>query len=42
MIAPFKRMDITGWRSKLNERINKYASEHNVPITGLKEERLED
>ena len=42
MIAPFQRMDIPGWRSKLNERINKYASEHKVPIRGLIEERLED
>jgi hexosaminidase len=42
MMAPFERMGISGWRSKLNERINKYASEHKVPITGLKEQRLED
>jgi hexosaminidase len=42
MIAPFERMNIPRWRSTLNERITKYASEHKLPITGLKEERLED
>jgi hypothetical protein len=42
LIAPFQRMDLPGWRDQLNERINKYAAVHNVPIQGLKEERLED
>jgi hypothetical protein len=26
----------------LNERILEYASEHNIPVSGLEEERLED
>lgn len=42
MIAPFQRMDMSGWRAKLNEQINAYASEHKVPVKGLQEERLED
>jgi hexosaminidase len=42
MIAPFQRMDMPGWNSRLNERILEYASEHNIPVSGLEEERLED
>ncbi len=42
MIAPFQRMNLPNWRNKLNERINEYAASHNVPVTGLEEERLED
>jgi hypothetical protein len=42
MIAPFLRMDLPGWREQLNERINEYASFHNLKVQGLKEERLED
>jgi len=42
MIAPFQRMNLPEWRSRLNERINEYAKSHNVPVTGLEEIRLED
>ena len=42
MIAPFQRMDIPGWRTRLNNRINKYAADNNVPVRGLEEIRLED
>ncbi len=42
MIAPFQRMDLPGWRTQLNERINKYAAENNVQVRGLEEKRLED
>ena len=42
MIAPFQRMDLPGWRTRLNEHITKYAADHNVPVQGLEEDRLED
>jgi hexosaminidase len=42
MIAPFQRMNMPEWHSRLNERIREYASEHKVPVSGLEEERLED
>lgn len=42
MIAPFERMDLPAWRARLNERISAYAKANNLPIEGLKEERLED
>jgi hypothetical protein len=42
MIAPFQRMDLPGWRSRLNQRIRSYASDNNVPVMGLEETRLED
>jgi hexosaminidase len=42
LIAPFQRMDLPGWRTRLNERINTYAAEKKVPVTGLEEIRLED
>ncbi len=42
LIAPYQRTDITGWRKQLIERIDKYASENNVPVRGLQEIRLED
>jgi hypothetical protein len=42
MIAPFERMNLPAWRTNLNERLSAYASAHNLPIEGLKEERLED
>jgi hypothetical protein len=42
MIAPFQRMDLPGWRNRLNEIIDKYVSENNVPVRGLEEARLED
>lgn len=42
LIAPFQRMNIPEWRSKLNESIIEFAEEHNVPVTGLEEIRLED
>ena len=42
MLAPFQRLDLPNWRSRLNERINEYAKSHNVPVTGLEEIRLED
>lgn len=42
MIAPFQRMNLPGWRTQLNERINSYAATHKVPIRGLEEIRLED
>lgn len=42
MIAPFQRMNLLGWQKELNERINEFAKEHDVPVTGLEEVRLED
>ena len=42
MIAPLQRMDMPGWHKRLNEQIKEYASKHNVPVSGLEEERLED
>jgi hexosaminidase len=42
MIAPFQRMNMPEWHSRLNDRIREYASEHKVPVSGLEEERLED
>lgn len=42
MIAPYQRMDLPGWRNKLNESINKYAAQNNVPVRGIEEPRLED
>lgn len=42
MIAPFQRMDLNGWRTRLDERIKRFAVGHNVQIKGLKEVRLED
>jgi hexosaminidase len=42
MIAPFQRMDMPGWRTRLNERLNKYAADNKVPVRGLEEIRLED
>ena len=42
LIAPFQRMDLPGWRNRLNELINKYASNNKVQVRGLEEVRLED
>ena len=42
MIAPFERMQLPEWRKKLEQCINDYAAAHNVPVQGLKQERLED
>ncbi|MGI6574149.1 MAG: glycoside hydrolase family 20 zincin-like fold domain-containing protein [Fermentimonas sp.] len=42
MIAPFQRMKLPEWQKNLNERINEFAKEHNVPVSGLEEVRLED
>ena len=42
LIAPFQRMNMPGWRTLLNERINAYAAFHKVPVRGLEEKRLED
>jgi hypothetical protein len=42
MIAPFERMNLPEWRTRLNERIKSYAAENKVPVTGLEETRLED
>jgi len=42
LIAPFQRTDLPGWRTRLNERINKYAADNKVPVRGLEEVRLED
>ena len=42
MIAPFQRMDLQGWRKNLNERINNFAKDHNIPLKGLEQVRLED
>lgn len=42
MIAPFQRLDLPGWRNKLNEIIKKYATANNLEIKELKEIRLED
>ena len=42
MIAPLQRMDMSGWHKRLNEQIKEYATKHNVPVSGLEEERLED
>jgi hypothetical protein len=42
LIAPFKRMDLPGWRNRLIERINKYAADNKVQVRGLEEVRLED
>lgn len=42
MIAPFQRMDLPGWRKKLNETIIIYAADNKVEVRGLEEKRLED
>ena len=42
LIAPFRRMDLPGWRTRLNDQINKYAAVNKVPVRGLEEKRLED
>jgi hypothetical protein len=42
LIAPFQRTDLPGWRTRLNESINKYAADNKVPVRGLEEIRLED
>jgi hypothetical protein len=42
MIAPFQRMDLPGWRKKLNETIISYAADNKVEVRGLEEKRLED
>lgn len=42
MMAPFQRMHLLDWQKKLNARISEFASEHNVPVSGLEEVRLED
>ena len=42
LIAPFQRMNLPAWRSMVNNRINKYAADHKIPVRGLEEIRLED
>ncbi len=42
MMAPFERMHIAEWRNELAQVIKEYAQTHNVPITGVEAERLED
>ena len=42
MLAPFQRMDLPGWRKRLEERLKEYAAANNVPVTGLAEVRLEE
>jgi hypothetical protein len=42
MIAPFQRIDLRGWRNRLNDRINAFAADKRVPVRGLEEKRLED
>ncbi len=42
MLAPFERMGLKEWQKQLGLIINDYAIAKNVPIKGLKIERLED
>jgi len=42
MLAPFERTGIDPWRKQLRVMITKFASLHNISITGLEAERLED
>jgi len=42
MFAPFERMEIDKWQSRLMEEINKFAKTHNVLIEGLKEKPLNE
>lgn len=42
MIAPFQRLDLPDWRTRLYERIKNYSASNNVQIKGLDGIRLED
>ncbi len=42
MMAPFERMEIDTWQSRLMEEINMFANTHNVEVKGLEEEPLNE
>lgn len=42
MMAPERSIGLDKWLAKLNETITSYAKQHNVPIEGLADARLED
>jgi len=42
MLAPFQRMEIPVWRSRLLKIMRAYAEQNGVPVEGVPEERLED
>jgi len=42
LLAPFERMDLPGWRKKLEQRIKAYASANNVELNKLVEDEGED
>ncbi|MEQ6118143.1 glycoside hydrolase family 20 zincin-like fold domain-containing protein [Reichenbachiella sp. MALMAid0571] len=42
MLAPFERMGIEDWRKQLSKVITDFSELHNIPVTGLEAERLED
>ena len=42
MLAPFERMEIEKWQNVLMDEIDKFAETHNVVITGLREEPLNE
>ena len=42
MMAPFERMEIDKWQNQLMEEINNFAKAHNVPISGLTEDPLNE
>jgi hypothetical protein len=41
MTAPEENIGLDGWAKQLSTVIRSYAKEHNVPVRGLEEERLE-
>jgi len=42
MMAPFERMETSKWQEQLMEEINDFAKTHNVNISGLAEEPLNE
>ena len=42
MLAPFERMEIEKWQNVLMDEIDKFAKTHNVAITGLTEQPLNE
>ena len=42
MLAPFERMEIEKWQNLLMDEIEKFAKTHNVDITGLAEQPLNE
>ena len=42
MMAPERSMELERWLKDLLQRIQSYAKQHNVPVRGLAEARLEE